>query len=115
MTLAAAVAAVATGLLPSCSTVNCTTELRMALLVTVRNQAGTEICNAIVTATDDEFSAKLVPGGSSPPCGYSGPPERRGVYTVTARLGSQTASVAGVRVTGGQCHVDPRSVTLILG
>ncbi len=110
-----AVAGTAAWLLPSCSSVNCTTELRMALDVTVRTRAGTEICDAIVTATDGDFSAQLSPQGHTPPCAYFGPPERRGTYTVNARLDGQTATITGIRVTADQCHVHPRAVSLTLG
>ena len=111
MTVAAMAAAVA---LSSCSdTVNCTTELRNSLVVTVRNAAGSEICNAIVTATDGDFSARLTDGGT-PPCPYVGPPERKGTYTVTARLDGQSGSVNGIQVTGDRCHVNPRTVTVTI-
>lgn len=109
------VAATAVGFLPACSpSVNCTAERRNALIVTVHDFTGAEVCHATVTATDGSFSANLEPAASSPPCPYVGPPERKGTYTVTARVDGQSGSVPNVRVTADQCHVHPVSLTIEL-
>jgi hypothetical protein len=105
-------ATVAAGLSASCGAPNCTAELRNALVVTVRDATGSDICTAIVTAIDGNFRARLQSTGSSPPCTYVGPPERKGTYAVIARVDGQSASTSGIRVTGDQCHVQSRDVTL---
>ena len=109
------VAAIAAGVFSSCSSVNCTAELRSSLVVTVLNGAATEICDATVTARDGGFLATLHVYGNTPPCNYDGPYERRGTYTVTAQANGQSTSMAGIQVTGDQCHVHTRDVTLTLG
>jgi hypothetical protein len=118
---------VAGSLLASCGTspsasapVECSAESVFSLTVTVLGPDGTDVCDATVTATDGSFStdlrragAYLVPGG---PCYYVGPPERKGNYNVTARVGSRTKTISDVRVTSkNRCHVNNRQVTVSIG
>lgn len=101
--------------LPSCTGVSCTANLVTSLAVTVLDSTGTELCDATVTARDGDYLATLQVDQNRPPCGYSGPYERRGTYTATARLDGRSVSRTGVRVPGGQCHVQTQDVTLTLG
>lgn len=113
MALPAAVMGV--GLFSSCSSAApCTTEARYALVVTVLDAAGTASCDARVSVTDGDFSMSLQRLGYSPPCSYVGPTERKGVYTVTARQGTQMATVSNVHVTADRCHVHPQHLALTL-
>ncbi len=83
-------------------------------MVTVLNTRGSQVCDAIVTATDGSYSARLT-GPSGPPCPYIGAPERSGNYTVPVRLGPLSTTVPNVRVTRDQCHVHPQYPTITIG
>jgi hypothetical protein len=83
-------------------------------VVTVLDRSGTEVCNANVTARDDDYSTALQ-GSSVPPCPHFGAWERKGTYTVTVQLGTVTKTISNVRVTADSCHVHTRRMTVATG
>ena len=94
----------------------CTAIAVDALVVTVVDaSSGQRICDAKVVALDGSFSEDLRPFGSGQDCTYSGPTERAGVYAIRAtKVGYETVTMNGVRVTRDECHVIPVMVTIQL-
>jgi hypothetical protein len=92
----------------------CTAIAVDALVITVVDaSSGQRICDAKVVAIDASFNEDLRPFGSGQDCTYSGPTERAGVYEIRAtRVGYETGTLSGVRVTRDECHVIPVRVTI---
>ncbi len=98
-----------------CTSKACTTEARFSLSVAVLDASGKRVCDATVTARDGDFSARLSPFvGSSTTCSYLGVTERKGTYSVEAQSGSKRATLNNVKVSGDECHVRTRDVSLHL-
>ena len=91
----------------------CTTQLVYGLNVTVLDGAsGMPVCDAMVTLRDGAYSETL--GGDVRLCDYYGAAERAGTYSIDVVWGAKTKTLDNVRVTAGDCHVMPRSVTITL-
>lgn len=62
-----------------CSSAACDSMARSTFVVTVLDRAGARIFDALLTATDGDFSVALAPFIPIKPaeCAYSGPPEPR--------------------------------------
>ncbi|MFK7931732.1 MAG: hypothetical protein AB8H79_26380 [Myxococcota bacterium] len=92
---------------------DCTAEVVPSTLVTVVDGLGGAIPSAVVTFTLD--------GGPSTPCEAAGLPgefvcgwEERGLITISADAQGHEEELAAVTVTGDDCHVDTKFVTLTL-
>ncbi len=93
----------------------CTAQATAGLQVRVTNaQTGAAICDAVVTATDGQYSETLMVFG----CRYYGAYERVGTYAVRAeRSGFEPRTVTGVMVVmnSGPCHhVEPAQLEIKL-
>lgn len=93
---------------------DCDSAAYYALEVYVQDTSGEPVCDAVVTATDVDFSAQLGVGPESPKCPYSGVAERAGTYIVTAERDGVIAIAPDVKVKKNACHVIPEKVTLTL-
>lgn len=92
----------------------CTANIVEAIALTVRDEAGAEVCDATVTVREGAFSTTLKPSGASL-CSWSGLPEREGVYDVTIeKPGYLPTVLEGVVVTGDFCHVKTVSLEATL-
>lgn len=96
------------------SGVGCDTSAAAGITVTVRlGDGGEQSCVAAVTITDGTVTETLQAIGH--PCQYSGAYERTGKWTATAKQkGYLPATVTGIEVVAGECHVIGQSVTLTL-
>jgi Carboxypeptidase regulatory-like domain len=95
--------------------VGCTANIVEALALTVRDETGTEVCDATVTASDGTFSATLQSSAGGGACFWSGLPERSGVYDVTvSKPGYTTVALENVIVTADSCHVKTVSLEVTL-
>ena len=101
--------------LSGCDSVSCKSYAAFGLSVRVHDAAGTPVCDATVTADDDNYTEVLTPSPGSA-CSYLGALERRGTYSITATAASGgKVAVADVHVAADECHVKPVSVTVTLG
>jgi nitrous oxide reductase accessory protein NosL len=94
-------------------TQDCSAVALMALDVVVQDGSGGEVCDAVVTATDGDFTQQLQVDLVSP-CHYRGVTERAGTYTVTATRSGRSASASDVMVEKDECHVITKQVTITL-
>lgn len=96
------------------SGVGCDTTAAPGITVTVRlGDGGEQSCVAAVTITDGTVTETLQAIGH--PCQYSGAYERTGKWTATAKQkGYLPATVTGIEVVAGECHVVGQAVTLTL-
>ena len=106
-------AAVAT-VLQGCGGHSCSSVGRFGLSVRVQDSRGAAVCEAVVSATDGDYS-EVLSAGTANDCVFIGALERRGTYTVTATLGGITGSISGVKVRADVCHVITQVVTVKLG
>ena len=91
--------------------VNCTADFRYGIVITLKDGAGTAICDATVEAVEGTYHETFEAIG----CTYHGAGERAGVYDVTiTKTGFQTAKL-NIGVTKDECHVhaEQRNVTLV--
>ena len=92
----------------------CTDLFAYGLTVTVVDADGTPICDATVSATDEEYQETLEPQAGTP-CTYVGAGERAGTYRVEAsKDGFGTAIADSVVVGADECHVIGQPLTLTL-
>jgi hypothetical protein len=88
----------------ACGGADCESIGYPALAVRVQDAAGEQVCDAVVTVTDGEFSEILPASDTSGDCVYFGPFERAGTYRVDVALDGATGAVAGIEVTRrGDC------------
>ncbi len=91
------------------------TEAALGLAVTVVDESsGGHLCDATVTARDADHAEVLVPFRTAQDCYYVGAAERPGTYTIEVVHGDRTATVQGVRVNSGGCHVIGTSIDATL-
>jgi hypothetical protein len=100
---------------PGCSS-DCKTYAQNALIINVRDAAGVQVCDAVVTASDGKYSEVLrpFPAGAGQPCTYSGATERKGTYTLSVAAHDQTKVVDNLKVSKDACHVKPINMTVTL-
>lgn len=104
--------------LASCSgPVACTAVASPALAVTVLNASGDRLCDAAVTATDEEYSVRLPEPHACAEglaCRYFGPYDRPGSDTVHVRLGSLRKTVSNIVVSrpATYCPVRTQQITV---
>lgn len=88
----------------------CTTEYRYGLTITLKDGAGTPICDATVVAVDGAYRETL----KAMSCEYGGAGERAGVYDVTITKSGFKTTTINVGVSKDECHVhtEVRNLTL---
>jgi hypothetical protein len=112
-TIVALALAAASWTLPGCGS-GCKPYAEVALEVTVLDgPGGAALCGATVTVRDGAFSQVLA-ASSVPPCMYTGPSERPGVYDIEATFEGRTATLLDVGVGANGCHVDRTDVEIVL-
>jgi hypothetical protein len=105
----------AAGAVSACSgSVVCPDQASPGVAVTVLNASGIRVCDAVVTATDGEYSTRLQAGPRGVSCRYFGAYDRPGDYTVHVRLGyfTKTASNIVVSRPSVDCPVGTQDVTV---
>lgn len=86
---------------------SCKTPSIPALIVTVVGPSGTLICDATVTASDGDFSARLaeLSDAAAGTCHYFGPYNRAGDYTIVVHVGAATVVRRGLKPRTNACNV----------
>lgn len=98
----------------------CTSELRFGVSVQVRDSVSRAAAasGALLVIRDGTYADSMsYPAGHAELDGAPmfGAPERAGVYTLTvSKAGYRDWIRSGIRVTKGECHVSPVTVTALL-